>query len=276
MRTCHSAKSQHTFDTPKAFTIERTFISAENVTTFVFSGTVGGQPGQFVNIWIPGKNEKPFSIARDRDGEIWITVCAVGPFSTALCKLKKGDKVGIRGPYGKGFFIPQKKNVVLVGGGYGMAPLHNAGMAHKAMGSKVFAITGARSEKNVLFVKECTESGFETFVTTDDGTLGEKGYTTQVLARLLESENIDLVQTCGPEKMMKVIAEMCREKKVSCEVSVERYMKCGFGVCGQCVVEGTGERMCQEGPVTDGNYALEKFSDFGVFHRGAEGQKKMW
>ncbi len=274
MSTC---SSQKTFDTPKVFTIDRTFVSAENVLTFVFKGTVGALPGQFVNVWIPEKNEKPFSIARDRDGEIWLTVCAVGPFSNALCELDAGDRVGIRGPYGHGFTIPtEKKNVVLVGGGYGMAPLHNAGMAHAKNGSKVFAITGARSKENVLFVDECNQSGFETFVTTDDGTLGQKGYTTQVLERLLESEKIDLVQTCGPEVMMKVIAQMCREKGVKCEVSVERYMKCGFGVCGQCVVEGTGERMCQEGPVTDGDYALDKFSDFGVFHRGPEGQKISW
>lgn len=276
MQGCFSSP----IDAPKVFSIERTFLSAEGVTTFVIKGSVNARPGQFVNVWIPNENEKPFSIARDRDGEIWLTVCAVGPFSKKFCTLQKGDRIGIRGPYGKGFTIPQEqKNIVLVGGGYGMAPLHNAGMAHKKNNSHVIAITGARSARNVLFVEECESSGFETFVSTDDGSLGRKGYTTQILAEILErtgEKKIDLVQTCGPEVMMKVIAEMCREQNIPCEVSVERYMKCGFGVCGQCVVEGTGERMCREGPVTEGNYALEKFSDFGVFHRGPEGQKIAW
>lgn len=264
------------FDSPQVFPIKRKFLSAENVWTFVFEGTVHAKPGQFVNIWIPGKNEKPFSVARDYDGEIWLTICAVGPFSKAFCAMEAGEKIGLRGPYGKGFSIPEKKNIVLVGGGYGMAPLHNTGVAHMKTGSHVTAITGARSKENVLFVKECELSGFDTYITTDDGTAGHKGYTTQVLETILEKGETDLVQTCGPEKMMKVIAQMCKAKGVECEVSVERYMKCGFGVCGQCTVDGTGERMCQEGPITDGEYALEKFTDFGEYHRGAEGQKIYW
>lgn len=264
------------FDTPEIFEIKDKFLSAENVWTFVFEGSLGAKPGQFVNVWIPKVDEKPFSIARDRDGEIWLTVCAVGPFSQAFCKKMPKERVGIRGPFGHGFTILEKKTVVIVGGGYGMAPLHNAGMAHIKNGSHVIAITGAKSEKNVLFVEECKKSGFETFVTTDDGTLGEKGFTTSVLERILEKQKIDLVQTCGPEKMMKIIAQMCEKKGIECEVSIERYMKCGFGVCGQCVVDGTGERMCKTGPVVNGHKALNEYSDFGIYHRGAEGQKKMW
>ncbi|MEI7511704.1 MAG: dihydroorotate dehydrogenase electron transfer subunit [Candidatus Peregrinibacteria bacterium] len=270
--------------TPEAFTIAKKFHSAENVWTFVFEGTLNSTPGQFVNVWIPGVNEKPFSIARDWGNEIWLTVCAVGPFSKALCEKQVGDRVGIRGPYGKGFQITpltrgaqmEAKTVVLVGGGYGMAPLHNAGIAHQKNGATVIAITGARSAKNVLFVEECKNSGFETFITTDDGTLGQKGFTTDILDKLLEERKIDLVQTCGPEKMMKRIAEKCRAKGVLCEVSIERYMKCGFGVCGQCTVDGTGERMCKSGPAVDGNYALDNIPEFGMYHRGPEGQKVLW
>ncbi len=264
--------------TPQAFTIAKKFPSAENVWTFGFEGTLKSTPGQFVNVWIPGLNEKPFSIARDFENEIWLTVCAVGPFSTALCEKQVGDRVGIRGPYGKGFGFPSGITplVVLVGGGYGMAPLHNAGIMHQKNGATVIAITGARSAKNVLFVEECQKSDFETFVTTDDGTLGQKGFTTDILEEILDERKIDLVQTCGPEKMMKRIAEKCRTKGVLCEVSIERYMKCGFGVCGQCTVDGTGERMCKSGPVVDGNYALENIPEFGVYHRGPEGQKIMW
>ncbi len=107
---------------------------------------------------------------------------------------------------------------------------------------------------------------------TDRG--GIKGFTTYVLEDLLSKEKIDLVQTCGPEKMMCAIAKMCVQKKIPCEVSIERYMKCGFGICGQCVTE-SGEKMCQVGPVVSAEKALS-YSDFGVFHRGSEGQKIQW
>ncbi|MBI5414049.1 dihydroorotate dehydrogenase electron transfer subunit [Candidatus Peregrinibacteria bacterium] len=263
-------------NSPLAIPIQRIFDSAKGVKTFVFHVSMESFPGQFVMVWIPGKDEKPFSISRDKNGEFWLMVADVGPFSHALCSFRPGDTIGIRGPFGKGYSLPKKKNIVLVGGGYGMAPLHNCGVWHLENGNTVTAITGARSGQNVLFEKECSESGFRTFVTTDDGSKGERGFVTHILERLLMKEKIDLVQTCGPEKMMKVIAEMCVAKSVPCEVSLERYMKCGFGVCGQCTVDGTGERMCREGPVQDGAYALQNFSDFGKYHRGAEGQKILW
>jgi dihydroorotate dehydrogenase electron transfer subunit len=264
------------FDSPIAFSIMDKFSSAEKVTTFVFKGTLESFPGQFVNIWIPELDEKPFSIARDFDGEFWITVCAVGRFSHALLEKKIGEKVGIRGPYGHGFSTPEWKNIVLVGGGYGMAPLFYAGVQHRVNHCRVIAITGARNEKNVLFEEECNNAGFRTFITTDDGTRGEKAFTTEVLEKILKTEKIHLVQTCGPEKMMRRVAEICRDYGVVSEVSIERYMKCGFGVCGQCVVDGTGERMCKTGPVVQGEYALDYYQDFGAYHRGSEGQKIEW
>lgn len=263
-------------DSPIVGIIEKVYETAENVKTFVFHLALESEPGQFVLVWIPGINEKPFSIARDYGGEFWLTVCDVGPFSHAFSMLSAGDKVGLRGPYGKGYSVPEKKQVLLVGGGYGMAPLHNLGIFHRAKGTQVTAITGARSAENVIFEQECRSSGFRTLVATDDGTAGEKGFVTDAMEKLLQSETFDLVQTCGPEKMMKKVAEMCREKGIPSEVSIERYMKCGFGVCGQCVVDGTGERMCTNGPVVDGEYALNHFPDFGVFHRGPEGQKIYW
>jgi len=264
-------------DIPFAVTIKDIFDSAESVKTFILDIDLNSKPGQFVMLWLPGIDEKPFSIARDENGELWLTICAVGNFTEKLFMKKPGDKLGLRGPFGKGYRTAQKSDrVVLVGGGYGMAPLHNCGTMQQTAGAEVIAITGARSEKNVLFVKECETSGFRTFVTTDDGTLGETGFVTTVLKRLLTEEKINLVQTCGPEKMMRAVAELCGEKNVACEVSIERYMKCGFGVCGQCVVEGTGECMCVEGPVVDGAHALKNFPDFGISHRGAEGQKVLW
>lgn len=259
---------------PRAFVIDRMWEEAENIRTFVFKGTLNSKPGQFCMLWIPECDEKPFSIARDYDGEIWLTICKVGKATTQLFEMKKGDRVGLRGAYGQGFSVVPNKKVVLIGGGYGTAPLHFTGKSHADAGSDVTMVIGARSENLLIWEKESENAGFRTLIATNDGSKGIEGFTTHVLEKLLSEEKIDLVQTCGPEKMMKAIAEMCLARGVACEVSVERYMKCGFGICGQCVVE-TGEKMCQVGPVVPAEKAMT-FSDFGVFHRGSEGQRKDW
>ena len=274
-KTGDDHQTHHDLNTePRAFVIDRMWEEAENIRTFVFKGTLNSKPGQFCMLWIPGSDEKPFSIARDYDGEIWLTICKVGPATTQLFTMKPGDRVGLRGAYGNGFSTIENKKVVLVGGGYGTAPLHFTGKWHKDSGSEVTMVIGARSENLLIWEKESDKAGFRTLIATNDGSKGLEGFTTNILEELLSKEKIDLVQTCGPEKMMKAIAEMCIAKGVACEVSVERYMKCGFGICGQCVVE-TGEKMCQTGPVVPAEKAMT-FSDFGVFHRGAEGQRKEW
>ncbi len=259
---------------PQAFAIHDMWEEAKNIRTFSFKGTLNAKPGQFCMLWIPGVDEKPFSIARDYDGEIWLTICNVGPATNELFKMKKGDKVGLRGAFGHGFSTVNQKNVVLVGGGYGTAPLHYTGKKHLENGSTVTMIIGARSADLLMHEKWSEEAGFQVLVATNDGSKGTKGFTTHVLADLLEQEKIDLIQTCGPEVMMKAIAQMSMEKGIDCEVSIERYMKCGFGICGQCVTE-SGEKMCQTGPVVTAKKALT-YPDFGIFHRGSEGQKKMW
>ncbi len=264
---------------PKSFEIKDFWEEAENIRTFVFKGTLNSKPGQFCMLWLPDNDEKPFSIARDYDGEIWLTICKVGPMTTELFKLKKGDKVGLRGSYGHGFTTNEKfsadKTVVLVGGGYGTAPLHFVAKTHFESGAKkVIMIIGARSKNFLIWEQKCRDSGFEVHIATDDGSAGEKGFTTQILDKILDTEKIDLVQTCGPEIMMKIIAQTCIKQNTACEVSIERYMKCGFGVCGQCV-SASGEKMCQTGPVVTAEKALT-YEDFGVYHRGAEGQKINW
>lgn len=273
--TCKCQNLYHKLDTePRAFEITDMWEEAKDIRTFVFRGTLNSQPGQFCMLWVMGQDEKPFSIAKDSDGEIWLTICKVGAMTTKLFEYKKGDKVGIRGAFGHGFSTVKNKNVVLVGGGYGTAPLHFTGTCHREAGSEVTMIIGARRADLLIWEKFCEKSGFRTLIATNDGSKGREGFTTHILEDLMKDEQIDLVQTCGPEKMMKVIAEMCVQQNISCEVSIERYMKCGFGICGQCVTE-SGEKMCQVGPVVSAEKALS-YPDFGVYHRGAEGQRIMW
>ena len=112
-------------------------------------------------------------------------------------------------------------------------------------------------------------------ISTDDGSEGYKGYTTDILEeKLLKKNNkIDKVYSCGPEIMMKKVVDICYKYKVSCEVSLERYMKCGFGVCGQCSVDLEGICICQDGPVFSGT-KVGKIKEFGKYHRDKAGIKK--
>ncbi len=121
-----------TFDSrPIALPIKKIVRENDTVNTYVFDYYLGSQPGQFVMMWIPGVDEKPFSIAFDDGNEYWITVCNVGRATEELFKLKEGDKVGIRGPFGTSYNIEKGDHLALVCGGYGAAPMYN--VAHEAV-----------------------------------------------------------------------------------------------------------------------------------------------
>lgn len=258
---------------PQSATILQTEELNAHTRSFVLDISLGAEPGQFVNIWLPNLDEKPFSVANDTGSEITIIVSAVGPFSNALLTKKPGEKIGIRGPFGNTFSLQKNKKIVLVGGGFGTAPLHFLGKKAQKEDCEVTIIIGARTKDLLLFVDRCQHSQFRTLFSTNDGSAGEKGLVTDILQKLLETEQIDLVQSCGPEKMMEAVAKLCQSKGIPSELSLERYMKCGFGLCGQCVCDGT--LVCRDGTVFSGEEALS-LSDFGTFHRDAEGRKKHW
>jgi dihydroorotate dehydrogenase electron transfer subunit len=182
--------------------------------------------------------------------------------------MNEGEKLGISGPYGKGFNIKANSKIILVGGGCGSAPMRF--LADEALREKceINFITGAKTINDVLFKNEFKE----TCITTDDGSGGLKGFTTEVLEKELNDKKIDKVYTCGPEIMMKNVVEICNEKGVECEASLERYMKCGFGICGQCVVDPEGICICKAGPVFSGE-KLRSISEFGKYHRNKAGIK---
>ena len=106
-----------------------------------------------------------------------------------------------------------------------------------------------------------------------DGSFGQKGFVTDIVNLCLEKDSYDCIYVCGPEIMEKKIVDACIKKNVPCQVSIERYMKCGFGICGQCCLDDIGERMCQEGPVIAGQRAL-KNKEFGRYKRIKSGKKE--
>jgi dihydroorotate dehydrogenase electron transfer subunit len=262
-------------DIPKVIPIKKVIKETEFVKTFVFDYKLGGQPGQFVNVWIPRVNEKPMSIAYCDEKEFWITVFAVGDFSKKLHTLKAGDMVGIRGPYGKGFSFKPKQHLVMMAGGYGAAPLYYLTVEAAKKGCKIDFVIGARGKEHLLYLERIGKlKNVKIHVTTDDGSAGIKGYNTVILQKLIDERRkakIDCVYTCGPEMMMKKISDMCFEAKIDAQISIERYMKCGFGVCGQCCVDGTGEPMCKNGPVVSNAHA-RKIAEFGKYHRDSVGR----
>jgi dihydroorotate dehydrogenase electron transfer subunit len=225
-------------------------------------------PGQFYMIWIPGIDEIPMSVSYIDNKIKGITFRKIGDATNALFNLKKGDKIGIRGPYGNGFKLKGKK-ILFVGGGTGIAMLAPA--VEEAVKKKIKStvIIGAKTKKELFFEKRIKETSAELYITTDDGTQGTKGFTTDIAKNIIKENKFDLILTCGPEIMMKKLMDI--SKGISLQASLERYMKCGFGICGQCCV-GEGLRVCTEGPIFD-EKTLKKIHDFGVFKRDASGKK---
>ncbi len=229
------------------------------VKTFFIDKRIDAKPGQFVMVWIPGVDEKPFSLSY-LGKQTGITVEEKGKFTSALFRVKEGDSIGVRGPYGKEFSL--KPNACVVAGGCGVAPL--SPLIEQL--PKPFVIQGARSKDRLIFPKRFEKAN----LATDDGSFGTKGFVTDVLESELKKRKFSIIYTCGPEVMMKRVFELCEKYGVECEASLERYMKCGFGVCGQC--EASGLRVCKDGPVF-ASAQLRKIKDFGGFARLKTGKR---
>ncbi len=250
--------------------IKKIVRETKRIRTFFLDLDVNAIPGQFVMVWLPGVNEKPMSASYTK-GDLGITVLRLGDFTRRLFELSEGDLLGIRGPMGRGFKIYGDR-LLLVGGGVGVAPL--APLAEEALrdGKEVTAIVGALTASELLFVDRLKRAGARVLISTDDGTAGRKGFTTDVLAELLEEESFDQCFTCGPELMMAKVLEITRSKRIPTQASLHRYFKCGIGICGQCVLDGTGLRVCKEGP-TFRDKELRRSHEFGRYWRNAAGQK---
>lgn len=272
-------------DVPKVVPIEK--ITTENsiARTFVLPLSIGARPGQFVNLWIPRVDEKPFSVALDDGKKLHLAIAEVGSFTKKLFALEVGDKVGVRGPYGKTFEAKPGSRLALIGGGYGAAPLYFFAREMVKKRCRVDVILGARRKDLLLYVNRFKKLPNTTVhVATDDGSMGHHGYNTQILEQLIAKARkgqkaFDLICTVGPELMMKRVSDIALAAKIPAQISVERYMKCGFGVCGNCCVDGepgddspAGWRMCTEGTIVDSAF-VRKMTDFGKYHRGPEGQK---
>ncbi|MCF6246853.1 MAG: dihydroorotate dehydrogenase electron transfer subunit [Desulfobacula sp.] len=231
-------------------------VDGDTFATLFFDYALAFRPGQFIMVWIPGIDEKPYTISYHSQNRFAITIEAKGIFSQKAITLDRGDLVGIRGPFGNGFDILLDGHAAVVAGGCGMAPL--ASLVEQLPQSTSF-IHGARSKEFILYPERFkTERQF----CTNDGSFGEKGLVTDLLEKEIESKKqIDMVYTCGPEIMMAAVFKLCEENHIPCQVSLERYMRCGFGVCGACVCGS--EIVCKDGPVF-GSKSIRNMKDFNA------------
>ncbi len=233
-------------------------------------------PGQFVMVWVPGVDEIPMSISSWNPPEMGITVQSIGEATQTLISMSKSDWIGIRGPFGNPFSTNCKK-ALIVGGGVGIAPLKPLVYNLLDGGSEVTLVIAAKTKNELIYLEEFEKlkhPNLKVDIATDDGSLGFKGFATDAVSKLLDGNEFDRMYTCGPELMMALLYDLAKKNNIGFQASLERFMKCGCGICGTCAMDPTGQLVCTDGPVFTGEQ-LARLSNFGKYHRDAVGIKKV-
>ena len=228
------------------------------------------KPGNFVAISVGGANSRmvlrrAFAISRTTTspqfgGAIELIVAPHGSGSSWLCGLTEGEQIDITLPLGTAFGIPTTSvNALLVGGGYGSAPLFGLAEVLKERGCRVDMLLGASTGAKIYAPLEGKRSVNSLRIFTEDGSMGETGRITAPIAQLVSELQIDVIYSCGPMAMLKAISEILNGGDVVHQCAVEEAMACGIGICMTCVLpvkDETGRisnlRSCIDGPVMDG------------------------
>ena len=219
------------------------------------------RPGQFVHIRIPGLEQislrRPFSIFNSENGVLSILYKAVGRGTEMMKSLQPGGQLQVIGPLGNGFPLDGTGEPLLVAGGYGVAPLYFLATRLKRKG---VLVVGGRTADDILAVKEFKSLGWRVAVSTNDGSLGDKGFVTVPLERELERCQTDgkVVEmfSCGPDAMLKVVGGIAQENGCKAWLSLDKHMVCGVGACLACIQKLRKEdgttwigRVCNDGPI---------------------------
>ncbi|MFQ3619771.1 MAG: dihydroorotate dehydrogenase [Spirochaetales bacterium] len=228
------------------------------------------KPGQFFMLTDYQGGEKPISVSEwetTSEGYILgITIKVAGPFTQRFQSKAEGSLISLRGPYGKPFSLHRGK-VLLVGGGCGIAPLHFLAKTLVSRGAEITVINGARKEEELLFSDRFNSFPIRYLITVEDKGEGTAVDTAKII---LSEEKFDFIYAAGPELMMAALKPLLKDMEY--EFLMERYMKCGVGICGSCTCDPTGIRLCVEGPVLD-KREVENLSDFGKYKRDASGKR---
>ncbi|HIQ88718.1 TPA: sulfide/dihydroorotate dehydrogenase-like FAD/NAD-binding protein [Candidatus Galligastranaerophilus faecipullorum] len=219
--------------------------------------TKNAQAGQFIILRVDKNSERiPLTIADyDREKEeLTIVYMAVGYTTKKLAKLEAGDEIeDIVGPLGVPTHIEKYGTVVCLAGGYGAAPCYLIAKAFKEAGNKVYMIMGARNKDLIFWQDKMKDACSELYITTDDGSLGTKGFVTGVMEDIMKRETVNYAIAVGPMPMMKAVADLTRDKGIKTEASMNPIMVDGTGMCGACRVTVGGEVKfaCVDGPDFD-------------------------
>jgi dihydroorotate dehydrogenase electron transfer subunit len=228
------------------------------------------RPGNFIAIQVGGETSRmvlrrAFAISRTSEnaqfgGTVELIVAPHGSGSKWLCAQAEGAEVDVITPLGKAFGVPtEPANALLIGGGYGSAPLFGLADLLKSRGCKVDMVLGASNGSKIYAPMEGKRSVNSLKIFTEDGSMGESGRVTSQLSEIIEERNIEIIYSCGPMAMLKAITDIASEHQVIHQASVEEAMACGIGICMTCVLpvkDETGaismKRSCIDGPVMDG------------------------
>lgn len=227
-------------------------------------------PGQFVMMKV-GENydpllRRPMSVYRV--SEIKSGCCVeflyqvVGKGTTIMSKMKKGQKLDLLGPFGNAFVIPkQVKEAVFVAGGVGVAPMVILAekMIKEIPNLKTYLFIGGKSKNDILCLEDFEKFNSEIFITTEDGSLGNRGLVVKSLEDFIYKIDVRKIPffACGPQGMLKAVSKLAGKNNIQCQVSLDRRMACGFGVCLGCVIKvdkestETYKNVCTDGPVFD-------------------------
>ena len=260
--------------------IKKIITESSLIKTFCFSHNLKIKAGQFVMLWVPGIGQKPFSVGYDDDNEFRLTIFQRGCVTTKLFTMQVGDNVGIAGPYGTAFTVKPNTHYIMIAGGYGVVPLaFLAERVSKLTNTSIDFCLGARDQESLIFEKRLQKiPGLCLHIATNDGAKGYHGHVTELLPSLIESvynatdDRKKMVAICGPELMEKKALDICNRYQIPCEISIERYIKCGIGICGQCAVDNSGVCLCKEGPVVS-RKAANKITELGIYARDNFGLK---
>jgi dihydroorotate dehydrogenase electron transfer subunit len=224
----------------RTFRVANLLRENETTHTLLLNGRLPeAQPGQFVMAWLPEVGEKPFSIHASIP--LALTICDVGPVSHALVNLQAHDRVWIRGPLGNGFELKGTKHL-LVGGGYGAAPLSFLAQEAIRQGGQVVACLGAKTKADLILVERLSSLGCDLRVATEDGSEGHQGLVTEVVKEAIDVFQPDCLYACGPTGMLLALADLCKLRGLPAQLSFEALMRCGVGLCGSCELP---EELCQ-------------------------------
>ncbi len=224
--------------------------------TLVFDAPLpDSEPGQFVMAWLPEMGEKPFSISGNTP--LTLTVADVGPVSHALCGLTPGERVWVRGPLGMGFRITSQPSL-LVGGGYGAAPLSLLAEHLRRSGVKVAVALGAGTRDALMMVSVFESLGCQVYLATEDGSAGIKGLVTKAVKQACLYVNPAILYGCGPTGLLLALGKFARGNSLTAQLSFEALIRCGVGLCGSCELQDeicvqlgipAGFLVCHDGPV---------------------------